>query len=141
MKSSLNTLLQSYSESHQNPKNQIIHKFCVPLIMWSLLGMLSEVPSPVNLAYALLTFGLLYYLRFKNLSVYGVVLIQVVPMMILIHLLQPYFDWRHWLGIFVVAWIGQFIGHKIEGKKPSFFEDIFFLLIGPIWILKRFLKM
>ena len=39
------------------------------------------------------------------------------------------------LIIFVIAWIGQFIGHKIEGKKPSFFEDIQFLLIGPAWLL------
>lgn len=39
------------------------------------------------------------------------------------------------LFIFVVAWIGQFVGHKIEGAKPSFFEDIQFLLIGPAWLL------
>jgi len=39
------------------------------------------------------------------------------------------------LGIFVIAWIGQFIGHKIEGKKPSFLEDLQFLLIGPAWLL------
>jgi uncharacterized membrane protein YGL010W len=39
------------------------------------------------------------------------------------------------LFVFVLAWIGQFIGHKIEGKKPSFIKDIQFLLIGPIWLL------
>jgi uncharacterized membrane protein YGL010W len=39
------------------------------------------------------------------------------------------------LTVFVVAWIGQFIGHKIEGKKPSFFEDLRFLLIGPLFVL------
>jgi uncharacterized membrane protein YGL010W len=39
------------------------------------------------------------------------------------------------LTIFVVAWIGQFIGHKIEGKKPSFFDDLRFLLIGPLFVL------
>ena len=49
-----------------------------------------------------------------------------------------YYDpevWRLSLAIFIVAWIGQFIGHKIEGKKPSFFEDLQFLLIGPAWLL------
>jgi uncharacterized membrane protein YGL010W len=39
------------------------------------------------------------------------------------------------IAVFVVAWIGQFIGHKIEGKKPSFLEDLRFLLIGPLFVL------
>ena len=43
--------------------------------------------------------------------------------------------WLVWAIVFVVAWIGQFIGHKIEGKKPSFFKDLLFLLIGPLWLL------
>ena len=43
--------------------------------------------------------------------------------------------WRSALVVFVVAWIGQFIGHKIEGKKPSFLQDLQFLLIGPAWLL------
>jgi uncharacterized membrane protein YGL010W len=38
--------------------------------------------------------------------------------------------------IFVLAWIGQFVGHKIEGQKPSFLEDVQFLLIGPLWVVK-----
>ena len=40
-----------------------------------------------------------------------------------------------YLLTFIVAWIGQFIGHKIEGKKPAFFKDLQFLLIGPVWLL------
>jgi uncharacterized membrane protein YGL010W len=43
--------------------------------------------------------------------------------------------WMIFLSIFVLAWVGQFIGHKIEGKKPSFLEDVKFLLIGPIWLI------
>ena len=39
------------------------------------------------------------------------------------------------LGIFIISWIGQFIGHKIEGKKPAFVKDLQFLLIGPLWLL------
>ena len=37
--------------------------------------------------------------------------------------------------VFVLAWIGQFIGHLIEGKRPSFFKDLQFLLIGPAWLM------
>ena len=43
-------------------------------------------------------------------------------------------------GIFVIAWIGQFIGHKIEGKKPSFLEDLQFLMVGPAWLLSFIYK-
>jgi uncharacterized membrane protein YGL010W len=41
------------------------------------------------------------------------------------------------LGLFSVAWIGQFYGHKVEGKKPSFFQDLQFLLIGPAWVVEN----
>src|SRR5450830_683990 len=44
------------------------------------------------------------------------------------------------LAVLVAAWIGQFIGHKIEGKKPSFFEDLRFLLIGPLFVLSVFYR-
>ena len=46
--------------------------------------------------------------------------------------------WPLWLTsvvIFIVAWIGQFVGHAVEGKRPSFFKDLQFLLIGPLWLL------
>ena len=49
--------------------------------------------------------------------------------------------WQLSLGIFVLAWIGQFYGHKVEGKKPSFFKDLQFLLIGPLWTIKTILKL
>jgi len=48
--------------------------------------------------------------------------------------------WQVCLVIFIISWTGQFIGHKIEGKKPSFLDDIKFLLIGPIWLLHFILK-
>lgn len=48
--------------------------------------------------------------------------------------------WILYLGVFVITWIFQLIGHKIEGKKPSFLKDIQFLLIGPIWLLGFILK-
>ncbi len=135
----LNLILNQYGESHQNPTNQIIHKVCVPLILWSLLGLLSLIPAPINAAYLLIGLGLIYYAKFRNLYVYFIIFVQIVPMMIAIYFLQDQ-GYKFWLGIFIIAWIGQFIGHKIEGKKPSFFQDIFFLLIGPVWILKKFVK-
>jgi uncharacterized membrane protein YGL010W len=49
-------------------------------------------------------------------------------------------SWIVYLSIFVITWIFQFVGHKIEGKKPSFLKDLQFLLIGPIWLLHFVLK-
>ena len=48
--------------------------------------------------------------------------------------------WKVSTVIFIFAWVGQFVGHKIEGKKPSFFQDIQFLLIGPAWLLSFIFK-
>jgi uncharacterized membrane protein YGL010W len=48
--------------------------------------------------------------------------------------------WQICLALFVLAWIGQFIGHKIEGKKPSFLKDVVFLLIGPAWLMSKVYK-
>jgi uncharacterized membrane protein YGL010W len=44
------------------------------------------------------------------------------------------------LAIFVVAWIGQFYGHKVEGMKPSFIKDLQFLLIGPLWVIEKIVR-
>ena len=66
------------------------------------------------------------------------IMVLVIPMVGLLELLRPRFFILS-LVIFTVAWIGQFIGHKIEGKKPSFFKDLFFLLIGPIWTMHTLL--
>jgi uncharacterized membrane protein YGL010W len=139
MNSKLSAILDEYGVSHQNPINQKIHKVCVPLIMWSVLGLLASIPGPVNMAYVFIAASLAYYLHFKNLSIILVILAQVIPMMIGVYLLRDY-GFKLWLGIFIAAWIGQFIGHKIEGKKPSFFQDVFFLLIGPLWILRPLIK-
>jgi uncharacterized membrane protein YGL010W len=52
-----------------------------------------------------------------------------------LNLAFPGMLWMISLGIFVIAWIIQFIGHKVEGKKPSFLKDIQFLMIGPAWLM------
>jgi len=44
------------------------------------------------------------------------------------------------IAVFVAAWVGQFVGHRIEGRKPSFVEDVRFLLVGPAWLLGDFYR-
>jgi len=128
----LDLLLEQYGETHQNPVNKAIHWVCVPLIMWSALAVL-WVASPIA-AYALIAFGVVYYAIMSfplALGMAALAALMIAPL----PWLGPKVLWIA-LGVFVVAWIGQFIGHAIEGRKPKFLQDLQFLLIGPAWLLQ-----
>ena len=142
----IDTLLSNYGECHQNLTNKLIHWVCVPAIMFSLFGLLFAIPFLAerslftNWAVVALALILIYYLRLSTAMFLGFVIIggaivygnnviyqaigQDAGQLAIISLI-----------IFAAAWIGQFVGHKIEGKKPSFFEDVQYLLIGPAWLL------
>tara|TARA_B100001142_G_C14269293_1_gene630202 strand:+ start:200 stop:685 length:486 start_codon:yes stop_codon:yes gene_type:complete len=153
---SIHQWIEEYGKSHQNPRNKAIHWVCVPLIMLSLLSLISLIPFPidsaklfttnmnlvkVNWTFLFLTFSVIFYLRLSISIAIGMLLVAVL-MLASISWIE-FFDpsiWRLSLTIFVLAWIGQFIGHKIEGEKPSFFEDLQFLLIGPAWLLSFIYK-
>jgi|TARA_B100001964_G_scaffold47640_1_gene53278 uncharacterized membrane protein YGL010W len=121
-----------YGESHRNATNKAIHWICVPLITYTLLGLLWAL-SP----YALLVFSIVALVFYLTLSM----LMSLVMLLAVIFMAWSFTLFSRealvisCVVIFVLAWIGQFIGHKIEGKKPSFFKDIQFLLVGPIWLL------
>ena len=144
-------LLDKYGESHLNPTNKLIHWICVPSIVFSLFGVLYALPFPVarglftNWAFVLYAVTLVYYIRLSlpialglmlicGAMVFGVDAIFNAVGRDAIGLAKVAF------GIFVIAWIGQFIGHKIEGKKPSLLEDLQFLMVGPAWLLSFIYK-
>lgn len=129
---SIDTLLAQYSESHLNPTNELIHFVCVPLIVFSLLGLIWAI-HPL-LALAGVVASLIYYFKLSRNFALGMLLMAAVMLAVLSALPRPAVLPLSIL-IFVLAWIGQFIGHKIEGKKPSFFDDLRFLLIGPLFVL------
>ena len=136
--------LNAYGESHQNITNKKIHWICVPLIMLSLLGLLWAIKLPFissseysNLTIALIFMVSIYYFRLSSSMGIGMLLISFI-MIFVIRLINQYdYTFSLYIIIFILSWIGQFIGHKIEGKKPSFFEDLQFLLIGPLWLLSQ----
>lgn len=149
-KRKIDVLFDKYGESHQNQTNELIHWICVPLIVFSLLAMIWAIPFPyleflgryngfVNWASFLIAFSVYYYYTLSPVMSY-LMLISIVIMSFFIVMLEKWdlnggpAMWHVALAIFVLSWIGQFIGHKIEGKKPSFFDDVKFLLIGPIWL-------
>lgn len=128
----VHTQLAKYAESHLNPTNELIHFICVPAIVLSILGLAWAVHPLLALATVLVS--LIYYRTLSVPLAFGMVLLSCLMLWMLSMLPQVYVL-QISLAIFVVAWIGQFIGHKIEGKKPSFFEDVRFLLIGPLFVL------
>jgi uncharacterized membrane protein YGL010W len=124
-------LFARYAESHRNPANKAIHWVCVPLITWSVVALIWAWSTVA--AYVFIGAALLFYLWLSPaiaVGMLGVAAVLVYPLTLLgPHVLLTA------IVVFVAAWIGQFIGHKIEGRKPSFFDDIKFLLIGPAWLL------
>ena len=148
----IDQLFAEYAESHQNQTNKFIHWICVPLIFFTIVGFISLIPAPhfcapyfgcisVASIVALFLVTIFYFTLSWRIS-----LIMLLIMLLMEHFayaINVHFkenSWINYLSIFVITWIFQFIGHKIEGKKPSFLKDLQFLLIGPIWLLHFILK-
>ncbi|MES1963913.1 DUF962 domain-containing protein [Psychrobacter sp. AH5] len=129
-KRSLEQWLSEYAVSHQNLVNKKIHWLCVPTIFVSILGMGMSLSVWITLVLSALV--LLFYMQLSTplFLAMGIFILICLSVMAALPV-----GFKVWATIFVVAWIGQFIGHKIEGKKPSFFEDLQFLLIGPAWVV------
>lgn len=128
----IDTLLAKYGESHLNPANEVIHFVCVPVIVFSLLGLLWAIDPLVAIAGA--AAAMAYYIRLSPPFAIGM-LVMAALMLGLLSLMPDQTVLPISIALFVLAWIGQFIGHKIEGKKPSFLDDLRFLLVGPLFVL------
>jgi uncharacterized membrane protein YGL010W len=128
----IDTLLAKYSESHLNHTNEIIHFICVPVIVFTLLGIVWWIHPLAAVAVAVLS--LVYYIKLSKPFAIGMALMAAL-MLAILAMLPPPVVLPLSIAVFVLAWIGQFIGHKIEGKKPSFLDDLRFLLIGPLFVL------
>ncbi|MBS9522940.1 DUF962 domain-containing protein [Litoribacter alkaliphilus] len=152
----IDELLAEYGVSHQNPTNKTIHWVCVPAIFFSIVGLVFSIPQGplenlqpllgnfANWATLVLAIVLIYYALLSPPLALGMFLFSAICLAVanLISILSPVPLWAVSLIIFILAWIFQFYGHKIEGKKPSFIKDVQFLLIGPAWLMhfiyKRF---
>lgn len=133
--------LDRYSVSHQNPVNKTLHWICIPLIIFAITCGLKAIPvgsAWLNVATAVGVLTLLWYVRLSWTLAAGMTVIFIAQYMLVLAL-EAAIGTQGMLmaaaAIFVVAWIGQFVGHYIEGAKPSFFEDLQFLLVGPLWLL------
>lgn len=143
----IDQLFAEYAASHQNKTNKSIHWICVPLIFWTIIGFISIIPSP---HFCAAYFGCISIVSLVAITLVSIFYFRlswrIAIIMIFLMLLMEHFayavnihfgknSWIIYLSIFIITWIFQFIGHKIEGKKPSFLKDLQFLLVGPIWLL------
>lgn len=151
----IDQLLSAYGESHQNPTNKLIHWICVPAIFWSVVGLFWSIPnewlltvfpnvsSPfLNWATFVLIAVLLYYftLSFWLFAGMSIAVLGLLYFTLFIEQMGLMPVWQLSLIVFIIAWVVQFYGHKIEGKKPSFLKDVQFLMIGPAWLMHFIFK-
>ena len=150
----IDLLLEEYGSSHKNKTNKFIHWICVPAIFFSIVALIWSIPlgplenlkiynfQIINWATISLVLVVFYYIKLSPLLTIGMVIFSTICLY-MTNLLENLINsgkiefqlWLIALTIFVVSWIIQFIGHEIEGKKPSFLKDVQFLLIGPAWLM------
>ena len=129
----LTRLLESYEKNHQNPINEAIHIIAIPLIMFSILGMTAAFD--IFLEYILVGIVIFYYLKLSKIAAL-LMLVWLLIYLGLVVLLKPYIIEISIL-LFAFGWILQFLGHFIEGERPSFFEDLRYFLIGPLFVVQK----
>lgn len=145
----IDELLTNYANDHQNHSNQIMHLICVPLIVWTITALLWCIPVPVNFLLQgfwfafVLFFVWSYYWKLSKSLAMGT-LIGFVAFGYINHFIANQFGimvlLKSAIALFAIAWVGQFIGHMWEGKRPSFFTDLVYLLIGPLWTVSKLYK-
>lgn len=144
----IDKLLSQYGESHQNKTNILIHGIAVPSIFFVTIGLIYLIPVPDFIARFDVTFAhilaipmLMYYFKLSG-PIGAAMTLLTLGVFGGINLLETMGISVLWFSValFVAMWALQFVGHKVEGKKPSFFEDLRFLLVGPAWWWMHLLK-
>lgn len=140
----INCWFRAYEISHQHPANCAIHFFAVPAIVLSTLGLLWSLPFPIsahpliNWASILVCGALIFAFKLSWRLTLGLTIAVSIILMLLWWLSTITSQLALLMGvIFIVAWICQFFGHHIEGKRPSLFNDLQFFIIGPMWIIAK----
>ena len=135
-----------YSGDHRNATNQLIHVVCVPAIVWSIIAALWCIPAPTDwfrdgfwAGVAMFAAVLFYYRQSRALGLGMLAMFALMAVIARALYLAIGPSGLLWTAgaVFVLAWIGQFVGHRIEGRKPSFLTDLTYLLIGPAWVLAK----
>lgn len=134
--------LSQYGDYHRDPRNIHTHFVGVPMIMFAVVVLLARASfgvggMAVNLAMVAAVAAVLFYLMLDlryGLAMGALIGVMLVAAQVLAA--QPLAIWLAWgVGLFVVGWIIQFIGHHYEGRKPAFVDDLVGLIIGPLFVV------
>ncbi|WP_296278145.1 DUF962 domain-containing protein [uncultured Acinetobacter sp.] len=143
--SKLEQLLSQYAAYHLDHKNVITHFIGIPLIVFSIMCLTARAGIvvagfEVTLALVLIVASVIYYLSLDKIFGGLMLIIFVIAYPFAYKIAQM--DMGTWLvlsiGIFVVGWVFQFVGHFYEKKKPAFVDDLVGLAIGPLFVLAEF---
>jgi uncharacterized membrane protein YGL010W len=149
---SIQQWLEEYGESHQNPKNKLIHWICVPTIYFTIIGLLYSIPIQlgeifglkINIGSIVAVLVFIYYCLLSLKIAFGMLIFTLICLFLSELILQATGGYIGLaitcIGLFILSWILQFLGHHIEGKKPSFIKDLQYLMIGPAWVISYFYK-
>jgi len=152
----IDVIIDQYDSFHQKPANRVINYFCIPLLVFSIVGFVWSLPFPqlkflgayisyLNWGSFLIAFSVYYYMRLSPVISYIVLLILFALIYGIIQMQAAgkaggFIVPQICVFVFVMSIIAQFIGYQIEGKKPTFSDEFKFMLTGPIWLLSLVLK-
>lgn len=126
-------LFNEYASYHNDRRNRVCHAFGIPLIILGVMGLLAHVRiGPIDLAVVLAALTLAYY---ATIDVRGALISLLV--FAVLYLAGVRLPWEVSLGAFVVGWAFQLVGHRIEGTKPKFLDNLIYLLVGPLYIFEE----
>lgn len=136
--------LSQYAAYHRDGRNILTHFVGVPMILFAVVILLSrpawtvgDMGLVISPAVVVALVASVYYMLLDTR--YGIALAVVLGLMLSVSVWLAQQAWLVWLGwgvgLFVVGWVIQFIGHYWEGRKPAFMDDIAGLLIGPLFVL------
>ena len=143
--SNLEQKLSQYAAYHLNHQNILTHFVGIPLIVFSIMCLTARAGLMISgfeltLALLLIIASVIYYLSLDK--IFGLIMLLVFAVTYPLALMIAKMSLMSWLiwsvGIFVVGWIIQFIGHYYEKKKPAFMDDVIGLAIGPLFVLAEF---
>ena len=142
MAGKLDSLFADYAQHHRTAGNRWCHLVGIPLIAFSLLGLLAielfrvgAWPVEASLLFLLLTAQ--GYIRLDARLGAALAVIYV-----LFYLGARLLPWQVNLGLFVLGWVFQFIGHGVfEKRAPAFLHNLAHLRVGPLWVLNHVLHL
>ena len=126
-------LFREYGSYHTDRRNRVCHAFGIPLIVLGIMGLTSLLRlGPLDLAILIAVAILIYY---AAIDLRGALLSLVV--FAVLYLIAIRLPWQVNLAAFILGWVFQLIGHRFEGSKPKFLENLVYLLIGPLYIFEE----